>query len=151
MGFQFSFVAVFFIAVFAEHPKWKPGMRAWMQRMVRRTFRTALVAYVVATPMLAYTFGFFSLAAIPASLVLIVLIVPLLLVAMASLPVGVAMPIAGETMIKATIPFAHGIFRVLDIFGRTGAIAPAPAFSPYWLIPYYALLLLLWRPFVREP
>jgi len=151
MGFQFSFVAVFFIAIFAQHVKWKPGLEAWFYRMARRSVWTAIVAYVVTTPLLAYYFGFFSLVPAPTSLLLIVLVVPVVILSMAALPVSLLVPSAGETILKATVPLADQIYRILHVFGGPGIVAQTPPFSPYWLLPFYGALLVLWRPFVRQP
>ncbi|MFI5384537.1 MAG: ComEC/Rec2 family competence protein [Fimbriimonadales bacterium] len=150
IGFQLSSIAVLFISMFSETVKWKPGLEAWLYRTARRSVRTAMIAYVVITPLLAHFFGTVSLVMVPAGLLLIVLSVPIVMLAMTALPVSLLLPSAGGIVIKSTIPLMDLVFRVLGAFGGDQVSVIAPPFSPYWLVPFYALLLLLWRPFIRR-
>jgi len=151
MGFQFSSIAVLFIAMFAGHQKWKPGFEAWLFRTMRRSIRTAVVGYAVTTPLLAFYFGAFSLVTVPVCLILVIAVVPIVLVSMAALPLSMVVPSAGSMLIKTTIPLGDFVYKAIDTYGGPAVVARVPPFSPYWLVPFYGLLLLLWRPFVRRP
>ncbi len=150
-GFQLSSIAVLFIPMFAVPVKWKPGLEAGIYRAALRSIRGAIVAFVVLTPLLACFFGTVSLAMVPAGLLAIVAGVPVLMISMVAFPLSLFAPWAGGVLVKAALPLTGFVYSVLTAFGGSEVVANVPPFSPYWLVPFYLVLVMLWRPRVRQP
>jgi competence protein ComEC len=151
MGFQFSVIAVLFIGLFSKHVRWRPGVEAKLVRTARQSLQAAFVAFVIVTPLIAYHFGVISLVSIPANLLVVTAVGPVVILAMLALPLSAISPPAGGAMIKLTQPLTAYIDTVLHAYGGQLAVVHFPPFSAYWLALYYGLLLMLWNPQVRQP
>lgn len=149
MGFQFSVIAVLFIALFSERIKWKPGAESSLYRNLRRSLRASILSFVVVTPLVAYYFGVVSLISIPVNLIVVMAASPIVILALFSLPLSLFWPAAGALLLQAAAPLTTYIDSVIQVFGGERAAINFPPFSGYWLVPYYLLLLMLWRPRVR--
>jgi ComEC/Rec2-related protein len=149
MGFQFSAIAVCFISLFADYVKWKPGVEASLYRNARRSLRAAVISFAVVTPLVAHYFGVVSLISIPVNLVVVMAAAPVVILSMAALPLSLLWPAGGAAMLKMASPLTTYIDSVIGVFGGERAAFTFPPFSGYWLVPFYTLLLLLWRPHVR--
>ncbi len=150
MGFQFSVIAVLFLHLFSRHEPWRKGLSQWLTRSAKRGVRTAVVAGVTVAPLIAYHFGLVSLISIPANLLVVLAVAPVVICSMAALPLSLIWaPLGG--IVKVAEPCTSYIRWVLDTFGGQGAAISVPDFSAYWLVPFYLLLLMLARPYVRKP
>jgi ComEC/Rec2-related protein len=149
MGFQFSVAAVLFLALFGGHIRWRPGIEAWLKRQAMHAVRASIVAFVVVTPLIAYHFGAVSLISIPANILVVFAVAPIVILAMVALPVAVIWPPIGNALLQGSVPFTSYIDAVLHSFGGERAAVQVPPFSAYWLVPLYLALLMLWRPYIR--
>ena len=91
------------------------------------------------------------IVSVPANLLVAVAVVPVVVISMLALPLSWLAPAAAGVAMKATVPLTSYIFAVLNSFGGETAAVQVPPFSAYWLVPFYILLLMLWRPHVRQP
>lgn len=149
MGFQFSFLAVFFLALFAVHVPWKRGLGPWTVRKAQVGIRTAVVGFVVATPLVAYHFGLISWVAIPANLLIVGAASAVVVISMASLGVGVFTAAGGALVLGLATPFVRYIDGSLALLGQEAAVVQIPPFTAYLLVPFYLGLLMMGRPYVR--
>jgi predicted membrane metal-binding protein len=144
-------VAVLFLALFSDHTRFELGFLNRLRRGMRQGVRTAIVATCVVTPLIAYHFGVVSLISIPANLLVVVAVTPVVVLAMLALPIALISPALGGALMSLTGPFISYIDWVLESFGREWAAISIPPFNAYWLVPFYVFLLMLWRPYVRQP
>lgn len=149
MGFQFSFLAVFFLALFADQVPWQRGVWSWIARRARIGLRTAVVGFIVATPLVAYHFGLISLIAIPANLLIVGAASGVVVIAMAGAGVGLVFPAGGALVLGAAIPLVRFIDLSLAVLGQEAAAVQVPPFTAYLLIPFYFGLLMMGRSYVR--
>lgn len=150
-GFQLTFLAVFMLSAFSVPSKWKPGVEAWAYRTSIQTIRSTVVAYTAIAPLIAYYFGTVSLVTVPVSLLIVVAAVPAVMLAMTASALSWLVPAVAGLLLKATAPLLGFVFAILNAYGGADAVAQSPSFSAYWLVPYYGLMLALWRPHVRQP
>jgi len=152
-GFQISFIVIAALAVFPARrfkPKTAPQALA---ADLARLGHIALVASLAALPIVAFAFGQISLLAAPASF-LIGLAAPFeILAALAALTLSfVSLPAAHWVMQQAVAPLTGWIEAVSHtIGGPAWTVVAVPDFSGYWLVPIYALALIMWRPKLRAP
>ncbi|HVT11887.1 MAG TPA: ComEC/Rec2 family competence protein [Fimbriimonadaceae bacterium] len=149
VGFQLTFLAVLTMSAFSTPVKWRPGFEAWAYRIAIRSLRSSVVAYAAIAPLIAFYFGSVSLVTVPIGLLIAAAAVPAVVLSMAACALPIS-SLAGLGL-KATAPLVWFIDSVLGAFGGPGLTVRTPAFSGYWLVLYYGLLLALWRPRARQP
>lgn len=150
-GFQLTFLAVLMLSAFSIPSKWKPGIEAWAYRTSIQTIRSTVIAYAAIAPLIAFYFGVVSLVTVPVSLVIVVAAVPAVMIAMAAGALSWIVPSVAGSLIQVTAPLLGFVSAVLSAYGGADSVAQTPSFSAYWLVPYYGLMLALWRPHVRQP
>lgn len=152
IGFQISFVTLGTLAMFA-HPGEASALKALPRLFegAKEVSKASLVATLGSAPIVAFYFGWFSLVSIPAN-VLIALVLPFItLTAFAAQLIETIAPVLSVgLMVGMVSPLTGWVQWVVERFGNLGfAAIPVPSFSGYWMLPYYAAGLLLWRPFAR--
>ena len=149
IGFQLSFVTVAALGMFvqlSDDESKRAVKRLWDG--VLQVSKASLVATIASAPLTAYYFGMVSLVSIPAN-VLIALTLPALTLSafFAHAIAGLLPALATGIMIVIVQPLTGWVLWVTEAFGSLSfAAAEVPAFSPWWMIPYYALLLAFWKP-----
>lgn len=152
IGFQISFVTLGALAMFA-HPSEGSALKALprLYEGVKEVAKASLVATLGSAPIVAFYFGWFSLVSIPAN-VLIALVLPFItLTAFAAQLIEPLAPVLSLGLMAGMVtPLAGWVQWVVEQFGSLGfAGVSVPSFSGYWMVPYYAAGLLLWRPYAR--
>ncbi len=152
IGFQLSFVTV---AAFGLYPPFLSAFRtspaARLVDAARAAMRTSWYATVAASPIVAYHFGIVSVISVVANVLIVVALPGVIVGAMLSLALADLVPAASFGIARFVVePLAGWVLCVVDSFGSLAFAAfRVPEFSPYWLVPYYAGFLLLWRKRAR--
>ncbi|RYG20748.1 ComEC/Rec2 family competence protein [bacterium] len=145
LGFQLSITVVGFLVMWPRrHEEPVRTTTAWFRHHGRDLVAVSLIAALAAEPILALHEGKVTLLTVPAN----VLAVPpamlsiLLTFLSQGLHLGWAMPLVGGlvAVTRETIEWA-GIVP--------GMVLHVTPFSPYWLVPFYALWIAFWRPRAR--
>jgi competence protein ComEC len=152
LGFQFSFITVAALGMFLELREDLPTSP--LRRMgatLIEVAKASLVATLASAPLTAYYFGTVSVVSIPANVLIAIALPAITLTAFAAhLITGVTVPLGTGLMIGLAQPLTGWILWVADTFGNLAFSAIAvPPFSAYWMLPYYAVALMLWRPRAR--
>lgn len=150
MGFQFSMAAVMFLTMFSDHSTPPDAWAAKIRFVVWQILRTAAIATVVVTPIIAYHFGEVSLVTIPANLLIVLVVGPVVIVAMTSWLISLFHATLAGLLLGLTAPFTNYIDWVLNSLGADWAVLRVPEFSAYCMMPFYLCLLALWKPHYRE-
>ena len=150
-GFQISFVVVAAFALFSlRSGEAKRTSRERLLQSVSNGLKGTALATAASAPLAAYSFGTVSFTSIFANLALI-LVLPVMVVAamLAHLLSYWIAPLGVGLMVGLVGPLAGWLGLVTDKLGGEWAATSVPAFSGYWLLLAYGLVLLLWRPRVR--
>jgi ComEC/Rec2-related protein len=152
IGFQLSFVTVGALAMFSRFPKeWPSGSFGRLARGVGSVAHASWIATLASAPLTAYYFGMVSVVSIPANVLIATALPPITLTSFAAHALfGVVPSVGAGLMVGVVQPLVGWVLWVVDTFGSLGVAAfHVPAFSAYWMLPYYGCLLLLWRPHGR--
>lgn len=151
-GFQLSFVVLTAVAFFGWREKRAPKSLGPQvaHKLKHHLGRTALIT-LSAAPLAAYEFGSVSLTSIGANAVTVVVLPPLVVGAMfAHLISFVSSAIATGIMLAVVQPLSGWLLFVTDHLGGGWAAITIPAFSGYWLLLIYGLMLIGWRVRLRS-
>jgi competence protein ComEC len=150
-GFQISFVVVAAFALFsfrASAPKGSP--REKLKLNLRNGLGGAILATVASAPLAAYSFGSVSFTSVVANLAIVVVLPVLVVGAMLAHLLSFAVaPLGVGLMVGLVGPLAGWLDFVTESLGGEWAAVSVPAFSGYWLLLVYGLMLVLWRPRLR--
>lgn len=152
-GFQLSFMIV--AALFMFRPDREVLTRDGLgTRFVKSAMTVgvgSVIASVAAAPLTALWFGAVSVVG-PVPNVLVSFVVPVVMVcAMGAWAVSGFWPALASGVVGFTDSLIGWIVWVAETAAsHAWAQVEIGPFSPYWLVPTYALLLMLWRP-VRRP
>jgi competence protein ComEC len=153
LSFQLSFAAVGGLILFGDWSGWEePGLWSKIKRASLTTAQTSLIATLATGPILAYWIGRVSLIA-PVTNVLILLVLPPAVAgSLTAWLLHFVAPAMGVGLLKVAVePMAGYILANVRFMADLPlAAVDFPAFSAYWLIPTYGLLLLVWK-FKRRP
>ncbi len=146
-GFQLTFVVLAAVALFSS-TKSSPGKALSSQAKERFRYhlsRAALVA-VVAAPLAAYDFGTVSLTSLGSN-ILAVIVLPVLVSSaiIAHLISFLSAAIATGIIVAVVEPLSGWLLFVTDRLGADWAAINVPAFSGYWVLLIYGLMLVVWR------
>jgi competence protein ComEC len=138
IGFQLSFVTVGAFALFLRPGADKGAVRSWLE--------ASLVATVASGGLVAYYFGTLALLSIPAN-ALLTAAVPLIVVSsLAGFALSFVWPPLGQGLALAALPMVGWVYAAVEYCGQPSwAVLEVPAFSAYWLLPFYGAFLLAWR------
>jgi competence protein ComEC len=117
----------------------------------REAGRTSLVATLATAPVVAYHFGYVSVISVIANVLITIALMPILVLSMLSLAiVPFSSALATGLMVACVSPLAGWVLWVVETLGSWELSSlNVPEFSPFWLVPYYAAFLFLWRRRVR--
>lgn len=149
IGFQFSAVTVAALGMFLSLPDELPTSALHrVGRLFLEGGRASLVATLASAPLAAYYFGLVSIVSIPANVLIILALPAITLTAFVAHPLSVVWPALSQGLLVLLVePLTGWILWVAESFGNLPfAAVSTPAFSAWWLIPFYALLLMMWRP-----
>ena len=149
VGFQLSFVTVAALGMFvqlSDDESKRAIKRLWDG--VLQVSKASLVATVASAPLTAYYFGMVSLVSIPANVLIAMALPALTLSAFFAHAISSLVPsLATGVMLVIVQPLTGWVLWVAETFGSLSfAAVEVSAFSAWWMVPYYALLLALWRP-----
>lgn len=152
IGFQLSFVTVAALGMFLPLSEERIAT-AWqkIREGLLQVCKASLVATLASAPLTAYYFGMVSVVSVPAN-VLIALTLPVLtLSAFFAHGIFGLWPALGAGMMVGIVqPLSGWVLWVVEMFGSLSfAAISVPAFSAWWMVPYYALMLAFWRPRAR--
>lgn len=109
-----------------------------------------VLATLVSAPLAAYSFGAVSFTSLFASLSIVVVLPVLVVGAMvAHLVSFICAPLGVGLMDGLVGPLAGWLGFATDNLGGEWAALSVPAFSGYWLLLVYGVLLFTWRPRLR--
>ena len=152
IGFQLSFVTVGALGMFLSYPNRSPvsplkGLASGVIEVSKASF----VATLASAPLTAYYFGYVSVVSIPANILIALSLPAITLTAFAALPLfGLLPALSVGLMVGIVQPLSGWVLWVVQSFGSLSFAAfQVPTFSPWWIAPYYAFCLLLWRPRAR--
>ena len=150
-GFQISFVVVGAFALFAFHSsRSKRSDREQIAERGKNIVKGTALATLASAPLAAYSFGTVSFTSIFANLGIVFVLPFLVVTAMAAhLLSFILAPLAVGLMVGLVGPLAGWLGFATDHLGGEWAAISVPAFSGYWLLLIYGLLLFLWRPRLR--
>jgi ComEC/Rec2-related protein len=146
-GFQLTFVVLAAVALFSyrTRPVAKAARNTFVEHAKFYISRAALVT-VVAAPLIAYDFGAVSLPSVVANALTVIVLPPLVVAAMAAHLISfLSASIAAGLMAVVVQPLSGWLLFVTDHFGGDWASLTVPAFSGYWVLLAYGLMLLVWR------
>jgi competence protein ComEC len=149
-GFQLSFLTVGVIALF-YHP-----LRRERNRFMRVSYDLAVlswIAFLGSAPLMAYYFGALSVVSLPASLLVSAAAGAAIVGAFAAYVVSFMIPSLGVGLLNViAAPMAGWVLWVSDhLGGHSWSSVAVPAFSAYWLVLIYGLMLLTWRVRIVQP
>lgn len=152
IGFQLSFVTVAALGMFLPLSEERIAT-AWqrIREGLLQVCKASLVATLASAPLTAYYFGMVSVVSVPAN-VLIALTLPVLtLSAFFAHGIFGLWPALGAGMMVGIVqPLSGWVLWVVEMFGSLSfAAISVPAFSAWWMVPYYGLMLAFWRPRAR--
>jgi competence protein ComEC len=152
IGFQLSFVTVAALGMFVPAAVGRSAT-AWgrLRHGLREIVMASVVATIASAPLTAYYFGMVSVVSVPANVLIAVALPPITLTSFGAHALSAAAPgLSAGLMLGMVEPLVGWIFCVVELFGNLSfAAVTVPAFSAWWLVPYYGLLLALWRPRAR--
>jgi len=152
IGFQLSFITVGSLVLFLGPVSLNiRGPRAWVKRAISLAVMTSVVASIASAPLIAYHFGFVSLVSIPANLLVelpVTVLVPLGLLAWALS--GIATAFSTGLMQLLVDPLLNTIKFVVEAVGGPWSAVNVPPFSAWWVLVCYTLLVMLWKPRLRD-
>lgn len=152
IGFQFSFLTVAALGMFLQIPEDLPTAPfARLGRVLWEAGRASFVATLASAPLAAYYFGLVSLVAIPANVLIALALPAITLTAFIAQPLDAVWPALSTGMMVGLVePLIGWILWVAESFGSLEfAAISTPDFSAWWMLPYFAALLLIWRPRAR--
>lgn len=152
IGFQLSFAAVAGLALLGGRPSRLPAKALpRLTHGVLEAGRASGIATLATAPLTAYYFGAVSLIAIPANVLIALALAPLTLTAFAAHAMsGIVPALSAGLMVGVVEPLSGWVLWVVDTLGPLSfASLSIPAFSAYWMLPYYGVLILFWRPRAR--
>jgi len=150
-GFQLTFVVLAAVGLFGTVPKHsgKALPKQTRDRMLFHLKRSALVIFIAA-PIAAYDFGTVSITSLFANALSIVAIPFLVGAAMvAHLISFLSAAISTGIMVALVGPLSGWLLFITDRLGGGWSALSVPAFSGYWLLLVYGLMLLIWRMRLR--
>ena len=146
-GFQLTYVVLAAVALFGLRHRSPTVLRRgkWIEQAKFIASRAALV-FLVAAPLTAYDYGSVSITSFVSN-ALTVVALPVLVAAalIAHLFSFISTSIAMGMMVAVVEPLSGWLLFVSDRFGGTWAALAIPAFSGYWLLLAYGLMLVVWR------
>jgi competence protein ComEC len=147
MGFQLSVVVIAAVALFL--PRRRSAAEGFKGRITANALSCAWAAAIfllAGQPIVALYTGHFGIAEMPASL-LTAFVAPvaigLCFVAYAIEPVA---HVLAAGLLQIALPLTEFLRVTAHSLAGLGLAVELPSFSGYWLVPYYALWLLTWRP-----
>lgn len=145
-GFQFSFIAVSAFGLFGH---WGEPVAGFSR--LGDTLRSGLIAFVATFPLVAFYFGFVSISAIPANLLIAPIVMVAVVLSMGSFGLSFLWPDGGGFVMAHAVDPLIGLTKgVLGWFGNMSATLQTPeAFSGYFVVAFYLLALGLVRQRVR--
>lgn len=152
IGFQLSFVTVGGLILFVQHLSIEgSGFWAKLWSLTRVTVRSSFAASLVSAPLVAYHFGFVSLASVPANLLIGAPVVMLVVIGIVGwLLSGILLGPVSWLMSGVAAPLIAWIrWTFTTLGGADWSAINVPPFSAFWLIPCYGFMLLVWKPYVR--
>jgi ComEC/Rec2-related protein len=144
IGFQFSFITVAALGLF--------GAQRGRSSQLRKVVRGSLIASLAAAPLTAAYFGLVSIVSLPANLLVVPAVGPIVVGSLSSYAVNPLLPgLASWLMAAAVAPLTGWIYWVLGTFGGLSwSSLSTPAIGGYWLVAFYCGCLALWRKRVRR-
>jgi ComEC/Rec2-related protein len=152
LGFQLSFAAVAGLAMFLGMPQ-ELSSRP-LRRLLGEVWavgRASVAATVATAPLTAYYFGTVSIVSVVANVLIAVALPPITLGAFLAHGISPVLPsLSAGISILVIEPLAGWVLFVVNSLGNLSFAAFQPAaFSAYWMLPYFGVVLLTWRPRVR--
>ena len=143
LGFSLTTVVIAALALFMPRPS---RNESGQKPLAKQALTAAAIVIVAGQPLMALYSGRFSLGAIPANL-LSGIAAP---VAVALSFLGYAASFVSQTLgaglLNMAAPLTEYLRTVTHWVGTAGLGFDVPAFGGWWLVAYYALWLLAWRP-----
>lgn len=149
LGFQLSYVLVAGLAMFVPWiaPDASLTFLERKQTKMRSIFVASVWAAVIVAPLSAYYFGGLSLVSPFANLLIAPLIPFVMIMAMGSHLTSFVVPGFGPLILQVTDGLVSILRTIVYTMGELPfAYVDVPDFSAYWMLPYYAALMLgYWR------
>ena len=149
VGFILSMAASGSLMLFMGHVEvheWK--WTDWLKGLAR----ASLVVTLICAPLVAYYFGRVSLVGILANLIIEPMVTIVVWGALTAWLLSGILPFLSVGLLSEVVgPTSVGIDRVLaHMASWPMASIDTPTFSAYWLTLFYAAVLMIWRPSVRQ-
>lgn len=151
VGFQLSFAIVAMFGLFKSFnkPRDKSAAARFEGEFLHGLRQTAL-ATVASTPLVAYCFGTLSITSIVANMLLAAALPVMVVAAMLAHAISYLVPIGAAWLMGGVVkPLTGWLFFVTDSLGGNWAAISVPAFSGYWVLLAYALMLCTWNARLR--
>jgi competence protein ComEC len=150
-GFQLSFTLIGAFALFASRAGTvRESFRAQLVNKGREGLRQGVVATAGAAPLVAYTFGLVSFTSVVSNLLLALALPVMVVGAMLAHLVSFVVPALGVGLMVGLVgPLAGWLYFVAEHMGGEWAALSVPAFSGYWVLLAYAVMIAAWRPRLR--
>lgn len=152
IGFQISFLTVGSFALFGRiQDSFPKTAKSGFKEKTLEALRTTNIAYFATLPLLMYYFGSISLMAIPANVIIVPMVIILVIAGMFGFLVspfllGFSQAIADFIL----LPISNLLTSIIQSLGSLPiSNLPVFTFSGYWLVPIYALVLMMVRERVR--
>lgn len=148
IGVQLSFVTVTAFGMFLTGLAGSRGPIGWIGLALKASF----IASLATAPLTAYYFGQVSITSVLANLLIAGLVTPILIVSLGCFVASALLPaaIVGALMSATVAPWLEALRAIVDRIGSWEFSAvPVPGFSAYWLLVWYGLAIVLWRPRAR--
>lgn len=152
IGFQLSFITVGALIAFTPQlPNWPRGLARKVLATLGYTSHASLVATMAAGPLVAYHFGVLSLISIVANLVILPAVTAVLIAALLAWGFSFVIPPIAVGLLHVVVePLCGWILAAIEsISSLPFAAVNVSPFSPIWLLAYYGLAVMLWRPRAR--
>lgn len=151
IGFQFSFLTVAAFGLFPFHrPEAAKRAVDFIIGGFREGLRTTVIAFLATAPLVAFYFGFVSVTAIPTNLIMAPAVMLAVIFAMAAFCLSLLWPSGAAILMSGAVdPLVSFIRLPLELFGGLSFSSQLPAFSGYWLVLIYGLMLMFVRQRVR--
>lgn len=155
IGFQLSFLAVASLALAFGSQRYRDAqsLRALVWDRARQAALASVLMALVMEPVIAYHFGWISTTSVLTNVLVIGACSILVILGIISSVTAYALPSLGIGLLALLAPPLVGWTRavVTELSSVAGAWIHVPEFSPYWLVPYYAVGLTVWRERYVDP
>jgi competence protein ComEC len=149
LGLHLSFVAVLALGLFVRFDIGSPLFLDRLKLRVRQTVHASIVASLATAPIVAWSFGYVSLIAPLANLLIAPLVLVIVPVSLTAWALAWAPALAQTLMLPVELACRLMTWLVANLADLPFAAIDLPAFSAWWIPVCYVAMIGLWRKRVR--